>query len=198
MVYLRVQLDSVSFRASPALKRAEKFFNRQRFLVLRSTACVILAGASESSVVHDSARSGRKALHAIPAVCSQVFVGSGRSGIFCSLPSVGSERPRVVAQLRAAGTRYLPRSGVLTARLMVRHLGCGLGSSFGRRRGFRFLVPGRLRDVYQRKGALAIERALTFFAPRLQISSMAVFAGISIAIAYLRNQGGGGASGLPC
>ena len=96
----------------------------------------------------------------------------------------------MVAQSRAFGARRLPRSSVPIARLVGRCIGCGLGSSFRRRLCSGLWSPADLKMSINARELLAIERALEFFAPLLQNSSVAVFADNSIAIAYLRNQGG--------
>ena len=140
----------------------EASLNWQRILVLRATACVILAGASGCSVVHDSARSGRQASDEISAVCSQAFLGSSRSVDSCPMDSGGTSRPRMVTQSQVLGARHLPRSSVPTARLVVRRFGRGLGSSFRRRHCFRPMVSRRLGDVYQRQGALGHRKGSEF------------------------------------
>ena len=50
--------------------------------------------------------------------------------------------------------------------------------------------PDELAMSINARELLAIERALTFFAPQIQNSSVAMFAVNSTAIVYLRNQGG--------
>ena len=50
--------------------------------------------------------------------------------------------------------------------------------------------PDELAMSINARELLAIKRALTFFAPQIQNSSVAVFADNATAIAYLRNQGG--------
>ena len=58
--------------------------------------------------------------------------------------------------------------------------------------------PGDLEMSINARELLAIDRALNFFAPCLQNSSVAVFADNSTAIAYLRNQGGTQFSAVEC
>ena len=62
------------------------------------------------------------------------------------------------------------------------HLGYDLASGLW--------APADLEMSINTRELLAIERALEFFAPLLQNSSVAVFADNSTAVAYLRNQGG--------
>ena len=132
----------------------EASLNWRRILVLQATARVILAGASRGSVVYDSARSGKQASDEISSVCSQTLLGSSRSVESCSVDSGGACRPRMVAQLRAFGARRLPRSSVPTARLVVRRIGRGLGSSVRRRPCFRPMGSSRLGDVYKHQRTL--------------------------------------------
>ena len=68
----------------------------------------------------------------------------------------------MVAQSLVLGARRLPRSSVPTARLVVRRIGRGLGSSFRRRHCFRPMVSRRLGDVYQCQGALGHRKSSEF------------------------------------
>ena len=60
----------------------EASLNWRRILVLRKTACVILAGAPWGSVLNDSARSRREASDEVVPVYAPAIVGSG--GSVCS------------------------------------------------------------------------------------------------------------------
>ena len=127
----------------------------RRILALRATAGVILAGASGSAVFNDSARSGREASDAVSPVCSQAILGPNRP-IGSRLVNSGDPlRSGVVARSRTIGARHFSRPGVPAARLMVRCLGHGLGSSFRRGRYFQPLVTRRIGNVHQRQGALS-------------------------------------------
>ena len=88
------------------------------------------------------------------SVCSQTLLGSSRSVNSCLVDSGGSSRSRMVAQSGAFGARRLPPSSVPTARLVVRPIGLGLGSSFRRRLCFWPMVFSRLGDAYKHQRAL--------------------------------------------
>ena len=66
----------------------------------------------------------------------------------------------------------------------------GWGAHLGDDFAFGLWPPADLKMSINARELLAIERALEFFAPLLQNSSVAVFADNSTAVAYLRNQEG--------
>ena len=127
MVYLRVILDSISFRASPAPKRVEKLLSIGDVRVLRKTACVILAGAFRRAVIHDPAHPGRTAPNEVLPVYSSESLES--CGSVCSGRMDSGDPPgsRLVAGSQSSGARRLSGAGVPSARLVVRRLGPGLG-----------------------------------------------------------------------
>ena len=132
----------------------EASLNWRRILVLLAAAGVILAGAAGCTGFTDSARSGREASNAVSTVSSQAIFGSDRPVDSRLVDSGDPLRSGVVAQSRSIGARHFARPSVPSARLMVRRLGCRLGSSFGRGRYFRPLVSRRTGTVHQRQGAL--------------------------------------------
>ena len=167
----------------------EASLNWRRILVLRATACVILAGASRGSVVHDSTRSGRQASDEISSVCSQTLLGSSRSVDSCSVDSGGASRPRMVAQWRLElGVSLDQVSPQLD--LWSDASDMGWGAHLGDDLASGLWAPADLEISINARELLAIEIALEFFAQLLQNSSVAVFADNSTAIAYLRIQGG--------
>ena len=127
---------------------------------MRATAGVILAGASWSSVFHDSARSGREASDAVTPICPSILRSSRP---VCSGPvdSRSSSRSGMVARLSSVRARHFTRSGVPSARLVVRRLGHGLGGTSRGRGYFRPLVSRRVGDVHQRQGALGHQKGST-------------------------------------
>ena len=133
----------------------EASLNWRRILVLRASAGVILPGAAGCIGFIDSARSGREASDAVSPVSSQAILGSDRPVDSRSVDSGDPLQSGVVTRSRALGARHFARPGVPSARLMVRRLGRGLGSSFGRGRYFRPLVSRRTGDVHQYHGALS-------------------------------------------
>ena len=98
-------------------------------------------------------------MYAVSAVCSQVILGSDRSVDSRPVDSRDPLRSGVVARLRAIGVRHFTRPGVPSARLMVRRLGRGLGSSFRRGCYFQPLVSRQTGDVHQHQGALSHQKS---------------------------------------
>ena len=131
----------------------EASLNWQRILVLRKAACVILAGASGSTVLHDSAHSGGTIADEITPVYSPEVMGSGRSDGAGGVESRDSRRSRMVAESRSFGSGYRSRSGVPSARLVVRRLGRGLGGASGRRSSFRPVGSGGVRLLHKHQRA---------------------------------------------
>ena len=170
----------------------EASLNWRCILVLRKVACVILAEASWSAVLHDSARSGRTATDEITSVHSPEVMGSGRSDWSGIVDSRDSRRPRVVAGSRASGSWSRSISGVPSARLVVRRIGRRLGAHLGEEVVSGQWAPEELDFSINARELLAIERALHCFASQIRDLSVAIFADNSTAIAYLRNQGGTG------
>ena len=154
MVYLGVILDSISFRASPALKSREASLNWRHILILRKTARVILARAFRSAVIHDPARPGRTAPNEILPVYSSETLESCRSVCSGGMDSRDSPGFRLVAGSRSSGARRVSGAGVPSARLVVQRLGRGLGGSSRRGSRFRPLGSRGTRRFHQRQGAL--------------------------------------------
>ena len=93
----------------------EASLNWRRILILRKSACIILAGAHWGAVLNDSARSGRKASDEIATVHSPAILGSGGSDCFGVLDSGDLSRSRMVARLRTSRAGRSSRSGVPSA-----------------------------------------------------------------------------------
>ena len=155
MVYPGVLLDSISLRASPALKRVEKLLSiGDEFLSCERqpvSSWLELLGVLASLI---QLVPGRRLRMRSLSVSSQAVLGSDRPVDSRSVDSGDPWRSGVVARSRSLGARYFARPSVPSARLMVRRLGRGLGSSFGRERYFRPLVSRRTGTVHQRQGAL--------------------------------------------
>ena len=112
-----------------------------------------MAGAPWGAVLNDSARSGRKAADEITPVHSPAVLRSGGSdcsGVVDSRDSCGS---RMVARSRTSSSWRGSRSGVPSARLVVRLIGRGLGGAFKRRGCFRPLGSRGVRLLHKRQGA---------------------------------------------
>ena len=108
----------------------------------------------------------------------------------CQLDSRDSSGSGVVADSLSPGARYFVRSGVPSARLLVRRLGLGLGVHLGEEVASGLWSREEAALSIKARELLAIENALLFFALQISNSLVAVFADKSKAIAYLRNQGG--------
>ena len=115
----------------------EASLNWRRILVLQRAASVILARALGSSVFSDSAHSGRSASDAVSSISPPSLLGSFRPDDPYQLDSRDSSGSGVVAESRSLGTRYFARSGVPSARLVVRRLGRGLGGLISGKKSLR-------------------------------------------------------------
>ena len=155
MVYLGVILDSYLFQdfSCPEESR-EASLNWRRILALCKTACVILARAFRSAVVHDPARPGRTAPNEILPVYSSETLESCRSVCSGGMGSGDSPGFRLVAGSRSSEARRVSGAGVPSARLVVRRLGRGLRGSSRRGSCFRPLGSRGIRRFHQRQGAL--------------------------------------------
>ena len=119
----------------------------------REAACKILAGVAGGSFFTNPARSGGTAADAVVSVCASSPLGS--SGSRCSGSVVSGDRTRssVVIESRPPRTGCFPSASVSPARLVVRRLGCRLGSSPRRPGRFRPLVSRGGSQLHQSAGA---------------------------------------------
>ena len=164
--------------------------NWQRISVFRGSACKLLARIARSAVLFNSAHSGRTTEDAVAPVSLQPTLGSTGSRSDSSVVSGGPPGPSLVASPRASRTRNLSGTGFPSARLMVRRLGCRLGAHLGDQ-----VVSGRWSPVESQSSInhrelLAIFYALQHFLPLVRNAAVAVYADSTIALAYLRHQGG--------
>ena len=125
--------------SSPETSR-QAALNWRRVSILRGAACKILAGVAGSSVLSNSAHSGRTAADAVVPVCSSPSLGSSGSRRAHSAVSRDLPRSSLVVEQRTARARNLSRAGVSPARLVVRRLRYRLGCSPRRTSHFRPLV----------------------------------------------------------
>ena len=100
---------------------------------------------------------------AVSSICPPSFLGSGRSDDPYPLDSRDTSGSGVVAESSSLGTRYFARSGVPSARLVVRRLGRGLGGSSRGRGHFRPLVSRGSSFVHQRQRALGCRESSSLF-----------------------------------
>ena len=127
--------------------------NWRRISILRGAACKILAGVAGGSFLTNPARSGGTAADAVVSVCASSPLGS--SGSRCSGSVVSGDRTRssVVVESRPPRTGCFPSASVSPVRLVVRRLGCRLGSSPRRPGRFRPLVSRGGSQLHQSAGA---------------------------------------------
>ena len=127
--------------------------NWRRISILCGAACKILAGVAGSSFFTNPARSGGTAADVVVSVCASSPLGS--SGSRCSGSVVSGDRTRssVVVKSRPPRTQCFTSASVSPARLVVRRLGCRLGSSPQRPGRFRPLVSRGGSQLHQSAGA---------------------------------------------
>ena len=102
--------------------------------ILQRVASVILARALRSAVFSDSARSGRSSSDAVSAIGPLAFLGPLRPVVSCQLDSGDSSGSGAVADSISTRRKDFSRSGVPSARLVVRRLGWRLwGLIWGRK-----------------------------------------------------------------
>ena len=109
----------------------EASLNWLRILVLGRVASVILARALRSAVFNDSARPGRASSDVVSAIGPSACLGPLQSVGSCQWDFGDSSRSGVAADSISTESRDFSRSGVPTARLVVRCLGRRLGSHLG-------------------------------------------------------------------
>ena len=137
----------------------EAALNWRRILVLQRAASVILARALRSAVLNDSSRSRGTTSDAVTSIRPSSVLGSGGPDGPDLLDSRDLSGSGVVAESRSLGTRYFARSGVSSARLVVRRLGRGLGGSFRGRGNFWPLVSRGSGSVHQRQRSLSCRKS---------------------------------------
>ena len=162
MVYLGVLLDSISFRASPTLKRVEKLLSiGNEFLSCERqpvSSWLELLGVLASLI--QLIPGGRLRMRSLQFLLRRSWDQTDQSILV-----------RWTPEIRGASD-------------------VGWGAHLGEDVASGLWSPDQLALSINARDLLAIERALSFFAPQIQDSSVAVFADNSTAIAYLRNQGG--------
>ena len=189
-LYLGVLLDSYQFLGFSSLEMSRQAaLNWRRVSVLRGAACKILAGVSGSSVLSNSADSGRPPEDAVVPVCSSPSLGLGRSRISGSVVPRDWSRSSLVDGPRAAQAGNLRRASVSPARLVVRRLRCRRAHLGDQVVSGRWSPEQRLSSINHRE-LLAMLYALQHFLPLVRNKSVAVFADNTTPLAYLKNQGG--------
>ena len=146
--------------------------------------------ALRSAVFNDSARPGRASSDAVSAIGASAFLGPLQSVGSCQWVSGNSSRSGVVADSISTESRDFSRSGVPSARLVVRCLGRRLGSHLEEEFASGLWALEEAELSLNARGLLAVEYGLRFFAPQISNSTVALFAVNSTAISYLCDRGG--------
>ena len=191
MVYLGVLLDSVSVRASPALKRVEKLLSIGDVFLSSEhqpvSSWLELLGVLASMI--QLVPGGRLRMRSLQFVLrrswdqiDQLILVRWTPGICCDLEWwLDRERLELGISLDQVSPQQDLWSGASDVGWRA-HLGEDITSGLW--------SPDELAMSINARELLAMERTLTFFAPQTQNSSVTVFMDNSTAIAYLRNQGG--------
>ena len=191
MVYLRVILDSTTFRASPALKRVEKLLSiGDVFLSCVSqpaSSWLELLGVLSSMI--QLVPGGRLRMRSLQLALRSQWDHVDQSQLVewspvirldlswwldCDHLEFGISLEQVSPQLEL----WSDASDV------------GWGAHLDEQVASGLWAPEDVELSINARELLAIERALLWFAPHLTGSSVAVFADNSTSISYLRNQGG--------
>ena len=191
MVYLRVLLDSVSFRASPALKRVEKLLSiGDVFLSCKCqqvSSWLELLGVLASMI--QLVPGGRLRMRSLQFVLRRSWDQIDQSILVRWTPEIRCDLEwwldRECLELGISLDQVSPQQDLWTDASDM-----GWGAHLGEDVTSGRWSPDELAMSINARELLAFERALTFFAPQIQNSSVTVFADNSTAIAYLRNQVG--------
>ena len=186
-----VLLDSISFRASPALKRVEKllsigdaFLSCEQQLV---SSWLELLGVLSSVI--QLVPGGRLRMRSLQLVLRRSWDQVDQSTLVRWTQEVRFDLEWWLdherLELGVSLDQVSPQLDLWSDASDM-----GWGAHLGEDTASGLWSPEELVMSINARELLAIERALAFFAPRLQNSSVAVFADNSTAIAYLRNQGG--------
>ena len=191
MVYLGALLDSVSFRASPALKRVEKLLSiGDVFLSCEDqpvSSWLELLGVLSSMT--QLVLGGRLRMRSLQFVLRQSWDRVDQSVLIRWTPGIRQDLEwwldRTRLELGISLDQVSPQLDLWPDASDVgwgAHLGEEVTSGLWSREELALSINAR--------ELLAVERALLFFAPQISNCTVAVFADNSTAIAYLRNQGG--------
>ena len=168
----------------------EAFLNWRRILVLRQSACFILARAFRSAVLDDPAwPGGRLRMRSLQLALRRQWDPVDQSQLVKWSPEIRLDlewwlnRDRL--ELGISLEQVSPRLELWSYASDV-----GWGAHLDESVSSALWAPEEVEFSINVREFLAIERALLWFAPHLVGSSVAIFADNSTAIAYLRNQGG--------
>ena len=191
MIYLGVLLDSISFRASPALKRVEKLLSiGDVFLSCEQqpvSSWLELLGVLSSMI--QLVPGGRLQMQSFQFALRRSWDQVDQSVLVRWTPEIRQDLEwwldHKCLELSIALDQVSPQLDLWSDASDV-----GWGAHLGDEVSSGRWSPEELALSINARELLAIERALLFFAPQIRDSSVAVFADNSTAIAYIRNQGG--------
>ena len=191
LIYLGVILDSTAFRASPALKRVEKFLSiGDVFLSCVSqpvSSWLELLGVLSSMI--QLVPGGRLRMRSFQLTLRRQWDQIDQSQLVEWSPIIQDDlswwldRDRLV--LGVSLEQVSPQ-----LELWFDASDVGWGAHLDEQVASGLWAPEDVERSINARELLAIERALKWFAPLLAGSSVAVFADNSTAVSYLRNQGG--------
>ena len=184
-------MDSVVFRASPALRRVEKLLSiGDAFLSCEQqpvSSWLELLGVLSSMI--QLVPGGRLRMRSLQFVLRRSWDQVYQSTLVRWTQEVRVDLEwwfnRERLELGVSLDQVSPQLDLWSDASDV-----GWGAHLGKDIASGLWSPKDMGMSINARELLAIERALSFFAPLLQNSSVAVFADNSTAIAYLRNQGG--------
>ena len=191
MVYLGVLLDSISFRASPALKRVEKLLSIGDVFLssVKQPVSSWLELLGVLSSIIQLIPGGRLRMRSLQFTIRRSWDQVDQTALVAWNPEISADlewwlnRDRLV--LGIALDQVSPQLDLWSDASDV-----GWGEHLGEEVVFGRWAPEELDFSVNARELLAIERALHCFASQIRDSSVAIFADNSTAIVYLRNQGG--------
>ena len=191
MVYLGVLLDSISFRASPALKRVEKLLSiGDVFLSCEKqpvSSWLELLGVLSSMI--QLVLGGRLQMRSLQFTLRRSWDQVDQIALVSWTPEIRSDlewwldRERLVLGVALDQVSF-------QLDLWSDASGVGWGAHLAEEVVSSHWAPEELDFSINARELLAIERAPHCFAPQIRNSSVTIFADNSTAIAYLQNLGG--------
>ena len=191
MVYLGVILDSISFKASPALERVEKLLSIGDVFLscVRQPVSSWLELLGVLSSLIQLVPGGRLRMRSLQLALRRQWDQVDQSMLAVWSPEICQDLDWwLVRELLELGISLEQVSPQLELWSDASDVGWGAHLDESITSGL--WSPEEVEYSINIRELLAIERALLWFAPHLVGSSVAIFADNSTAIAYLRNQGG--------
>ena len=191
MVYLGVLLDSISFRASPALKRVEKLLSIGDVFLscVRQPVSSWLELLGVLSSMIQLVPGGRLRMRSLQFSLRKSWDHVDQTVLVRWTPEIRRDLDwwldRERLELGVALDQVSPQLDLWSDASDV-----GWGAHLGEEVTSGLWAPEELDVSINVRELLAIEGALHWVAPQIRNSSVAIFADNATAVAYLRNQGG--------